>query len=60
MSIQSTIRIRRASAIAVLLESIPDLPNKLLGTLMDLIAESESSKFASKFDNFTVSDYDPD
>ena len=57
MSIKSTSRIKRQRAIDILLEEIPNLPNDTLGDLMDTLADSEQSKYASRFDNFIVSEF---
>lgn len=60
MSVKSTTRITRARAIEVLTEEIPKLPNKTIGNILDMVAESEHSHFASEFDNFIVTDVAPD
>ena len=57
MSIKSTSRITRETALSILLEELPTLPNDVLGDLMDVLANSEQSKHCSRFDNFIVSDF---
>lgn len=58
MSVQSTHRIKRETAVRILLEEIPNLPNDTLGEFMDALALSGQSKVVSKFDNFIVSDFE--
>ena len=60
MSYKSTMRITRAKALEILLSEIPTLPNDALAILMDALADSEQSKRISKFDNFIVSEFDPE
>jgi hypothetical protein len=60
MSIKSTIRITRSKAQEILLDEIPTLPNDALTALMDALADSHQSKHVSQFDNFIVSDFDPE
>jgi hypothetical protein len=60
MGIKSTQRITRQRAIDILMEEIPLLPNDALGDIMDALADTEKSKYASKFDNFTVSEFASD
>ena len=57
MGVKSTSRIKRKVAIDILLEEIPNLPNDVLGDLMDTLADSGQSKYASSFDNFIVSEF---
>jgi hypothetical protein len=56
MSIKSTQRISRERALTILLAELPNLPNDVLGDLLDVLADSGHSKVCSKFDNFIVSD----
>lgn len=58
MSIKSTIRIKRQAAQTILHAEIEDLPNSVLGTLLNVIADSEQSKRLSAFDRFIVSDFE--
>ena len=60
MSIKTTQRITRSRALEILLSEIPTLPNDALGDLMDVLADTELSKYVSKFDNFIVSEFDSD
>ena len=60
MSIKSTQRITREQAIRILTSEIPMLPNNALGDLMDALADTEQSKYVSKFDNFIVSEFAPE
>ena len=55
MSIKSTSRITRETAIHILMREIPNLPNDALASLMDTLADTEQSKHVSRFDNFIVS-----
>jgi hypothetical protein len=57
MSIKTTQRITRQAALSLLTEELPNLPNDLLGDILDKIADSEQSHTFSKFDNFIVSDF---
>lgn len=57
MSIKSTQRIKRDVAINILVGEIPNLPNDALGEMMDALADTEQSKYVSKYDNFIVSEF---
>ena len=57
MSIKTTQRITREHALDILLSEIPNLPNDVLGDLLDELADSEQSKRVSVFDNFIVSGF---
>jgi hypothetical protein len=57
MSIKTTQRITREYALDILLSEIPNLPNDVLGDLLDELANSEQSKRVSVFDNFIVSEF---
>lgn len=58
MSIKTTSRVKPERAREILLSEIPTLPCDVLGDLLDVLAESEASHFASKFDNFIVSEFE--
>jgi hypothetical protein len=57
MSIKTTLRITRERAIELLRSEIDDAPNDLLARLLDIIADNETSKRLSIFDNFIVSEF---
>jgi hypothetical protein len=57
VSIKTTQRITREHALDILLSEIPNLPNDVLGDLLDELADSEQSKRVSVFDNFIVSEF---
>lgn len=57
MSIKSTQRISREMALAILLPELSLLPNDVLATLLDTLADSGHSHRISRFDNFIVSDF---
>ena len=57
MSIKTTQRITREHALDILLDEIPKLPNDLLASLLDRLADSEQSKRLSICDNFIVSEF---
>jgi len=60
MSIKTTQRIKRQVALATLLREIPNLSNDVLGDIMDVLADSEQSRYCSRFDNFIVSEFTDD
>lgn len=43
----------------MLVQEIPNLPNGTLGKMLDIVAESKHSRFASPLDNFIVSEFEP-
>ena len=56
MSIKTTRYISRATAIDILMREVPLLPNDTLGDLMDVLADSEHSHAASRFDLLSAFD----
>lgn len=58
MSYKSTHRIKRETAISTIESELRDLPNDTLASILDMIADSGTSKRGlSQFDNFIVSDF---
>jgi putative heme degradation protein len=58
MSIKTTQRITRDRAIELIKMEIDNrIPNDVLASILDVIADSGSSIFMSRFDNFIVSEF---
>ena len=56
MSWKSTITITRARALSILIEDISHVGNDVLGSMLDVLADSRQSHSLSEFNNFVVSD----